>query len=373
MGRKPLLDDYILKELYNEPYTGEELKKRVINQLDANMVPQRTKHTFDESIMRLMKKGDVQVIGFVHPEKRGQNLKSDYLVFSLTKTDPIELLHSFNEMDNNNNKVLVHSEDISGDNGINRSVFNLLDKPNIRKSKDAKNKLKNIFLNRIKNIDSDKMKRWKTAKDSLDFKLLTDDELIWIEAFWMLYRNFNDISQGNTLYKEPEGFSLIGFYLDKAKDNLSELAGKYKYLKIRYLPDEKFIMPIKDLYEAEEFIRYNLTYDSDDEKQIRNWQIKEQGLEEFSDELLDIYFDYSFQPVANEEFIERRLGFGKPKKLSLGEIEKLFEDLLLYINSKDSGQNALKIKLVRGLSGMKDADKVLEGLIAEVTDNKVII
>ena len=62
-----------------------------------------------------------------------------------------------------------------------------------------------------------------------------------------------------------------------------------------------------------------------------------------------------------------KLGFSEPKIPTESEIEELFEEVISYILSQDSGQNALKERFVHGLSDRINADKVLEDLIDEIS------
>ncbi|MBI5680514.1 MAG: hypothetical protein HZC47_06465 [Methanobacterium sp.] len=341
MPKKPELDEPILKVLEKGALTGKELKKEAINKLPNIKRPEDKKKTFDESIMRLMDKDKVHIIGY-EPKPKGtrrQNLKSDYLIFSLMKTDPLEILHIFNKMSSDN----------------------------LENAKIAKNELKKLFSGRIQNIESKKLEKWNITEDILKIRDLNDDELAWIDAYWIIhFYNLNNPTESIKEYSES-----IGYEMEMSKKKLPQLREKYEYLNIRYLAGEEHSMPIKELYGAERFIRYNLMYNSEDEKQIRGWQIKEQGLEGQDEKLIDALFTYN-KPLKDDEFIKMKLGYSKPGIRTSNEINELFEDIISYIKSQNQIRDALTERFVHGLSERKDADKSLENLISEVSGNKLV-
>ncbi len=329
MSKKPSLDDLIITVLENGPLSGKKLKEKIDDELPLGKTLKGRNTTLNESIIRLIDKNIIDYDGHLpkSENERRQAFKSDFIIFSLVKKDHLEIRNLINDLPDND----------------------------IKKSKMARKKLNKLFIYRMREIED---------KNEIKFRDLNNEETLWIEALKKYYKDIM-VQNLNELYliAENEKYSkAIKYYTEKLKGNINQLSDQNSFLKIRYLANENVTIPLENIVEVETFLKFHLVSEPQNEKEKEELKA-EKGFYESSKATDKIWI---YEDSTDEEFLKWKLGYSKPIKWDNGELDDLFDDLILYINSQDSGQNALKEKLAMGLSEHKKADNYLNDLISEV-------
>lgn len=270
------------------------------------------KSAFNESLHCLLVKKIIQ--GYyeptLNPRQTRHTSNFDYYIFSLVKKDPIEILHLINNA-------------ISGN------------------DLESYNELKELYTKKVMEIDSDNEHNWKTLLNKVHVKTPNYKELLWHEADEKMTR---EIRIDPELY---DNLGMDGVYQRINSDmlNLSRCTILNKNTKTRlYLL--KILKPdIEDPYE----------------QYVESLNPKPKSISEmylFTEEL-----------ISKEDFLET-LGYAKPKRSSHNDINKLYKQLISYINIQESGRAKLIDLLSIGLSEQENSDTTLHDLVYKATNKK---
>lgn len=316
LGRNAVLDELILDTLNKQSFMVDNLQNTLKSsqEWETLLYPEKT---FKETLGRLLYDGKIQIEGYF-PKYRKNSLSSDRIRLGIVEKDPTEISHKI------------------------RKIFD----QDFNDTFKAKNDIKKIFIKKILNNKQLKIKKWnRFSKDIVISDSVHDKVILLLESQKSVKK---DIEIGNQILSKEEYNNAIQKTMGRYKDKIPELRQKYQFLKTRCLENEsieKLVISVK----PDKFKRYYLYFD---------------------DETIIDKNDINFRPVSHDKFLEMKLKFPKPIERDYSEFEDLYEEVISYINSMDSGQNYLINMLAFGLSDKRLANKSLEKVIFKCTGKK---
>lgn len=330
--QRKIFDEFIEKEIEKGALTGKEIKEALKNKHNPENgksvydTARNSEKTFNQTLIRLIEKGKLQVCGYNFTGTK-QDFKADDLVFISLKQDPIKIRALLNKLKDNTDE---------------KEVVNL------------KNQLRSIFMGKFNGIIQEQIDEWNYTKDRLGPYEIPDEVLLWLNAS-RVYNHYKHKRAMKT-FQANRKINFIKHYMEQSRSKLPELREKYRFKKARLLKGETLekMIPFEDEAQSTIFRRMYLVNVSNEKELEQEGSSVKNRLNE--------------DPFSDEEFLERYLGHSKPTERTQKEKEILFRAVFqhIYLNPND----ILFEKLSYALSNDKESLKFLKEIIEEATDRK---
>lgn len=335
---KPLIRE-ILKEK-EEPITLEKLTEKIRNKRGT------VRNTsIIENLLKLLEKKEIRVSGIDierHQEiaqKKGktreQKIYLETLTFELVQKDFTDILNLLKELLENNNKT-------------------------------ARTKLEIIFEEKIKSMEE----KWERYEEKLEFRDLSKEVVTWLKANDSLL-SYNLHSKDWLSYPES-----LRYIKNRYKELLNkfddESYDEYSFRQIRKFKDEEIPeMPLANKKGIEEFYLMNLIYSRDiGQNSAREEELKHYGLAGQEISVISGSFADFVEPLDDDEFLEKRLGYPKPTKRSKKEVKRLFSSIMRYLFLNKNLPDKKIEEISWALSNEEGSNELLNQIIQKIIDNK---
>ena len=199
MSKNYHVPEFIEKKLKNGALSGKEIEDYYISDSDTENISSANK-TYSDAFDKLLKAGKIIIIGYNGGKGRNQNIGYQNLIFDLVKPHPSEI------------KFLI--EDLED-----REKF-----------KKADQELKQLFYNKVREIESLNILKWKSLNKLVIIKEeFSDDEIICYDSIEEIYKKYKD-------YDDTDFISITNYEI-KAKmeecwENLISIQKKYEKMKL---------------------------------------------------------------------------------------------------------------------------------------------
>lgn len=335
---EPLIME-VLKEK-EEPITLKKLTEEIIKKRGT------VRYTsIIENLLKLLEKKEIRVSGIdierhheIAQEKgktREQKFYLETLTFELVQKDFTDILNLLKELLENNNKT-------------------------------ARTKLESIFEEKIKSMEE----KWERYGEKLKSTDLSKEVVTWLKANdSLLLYNFHS----NDCLSYPESLRYIeNRYKELLNKFDDESCNEYNFRQIRKFEDEKIPeMPLTNRRDIEEFYLMNLIYNRDmGQKSAREEELKHYGLDGQEPSVIEGSFADFVEPLTDDKFLEKRLGYPKPTKRSKKEVKRLFSSIIQYLFLNKNLPDKKIEEISWALSNEEGSVKLLNQIIHEVTDGK---
>lgn len=314
MPKKLDLDLHILNALSEGPLSYNEIIDAIKNSL-GDYGPKKQKQSFDEAFVKLLKQKKIQVYDYSIKEtdkNRIQNLKPDYFIFSLIKTEQKDI------------RLLI---------------IQFLDF-NMGKDNESLNELNRLFRIKFDEIFSINMENWNSILRRVYSLKPTDQELLWFIANEVVTQEYRSKPYSLEFHSSDvieNVDSKIFVKMANYKEQLQKLSQDYSKLNLYKLKDS--------------FHGVNLT-------SIPN-SIHE-------------CFLFSMEKNAHEDLLEK-YQLKKPNVLSYSEMDEIFQDVISYIISQKNDRERLIEDLSFSLTNKEKSIEKFDTLVFLATGKRLLI
>lgn len=317
MTKKEKIQPLILKTLDNgsQPYLNifESVKKNRGS---------LTKPSLNENLLKLLQEGKINLVGLDFDYYKKNKVNKKYVENPRWQTFYDEAL-IFEIVETKNIKIR----------GIISNYFSSDVDYQLKAEKD----FIETFTFKIKDTEKRRTEKWNLNENLIYSRDLTDEELIWYDLEnqidWVELIGYDYSLEGD----DKKGF--FDYKIPQLLSKVPELRKKWEGIEIFYFRD----LPEKPI----------ITGNHVDSVKIRNNHI-------FTKKI----------PFDKDKFIEKRLGFGKPKNRDNKGIQKLFQEVSKYIKFNKEEQKDLIEKLAWALSDYDDSDELLNEIIKKATEGQ---
>lgn len=411
-------EEPILKALKKEPLSGKKLL------FESNIILKKEKasnqsQSFKEALLILLDKKMIQIEEYQQRldtrNGRIQSLNPDGFIFSLVKTEPNDIQQLINELDNTKDKIfkknyqelkhkIVEIKPSNVNASMKSNILSLINKIDSEKIDqntyyELKNKIERIetsnvngafkeemttlinkidfnssniyqelqrlFVKKIDDIESKNFQNWEyLLKYKVIKRELIDDEILYYEALNEVNDEYNNSKEKQKYFDLLDFNEEVKLRMGELKGKLSEFRLKNKDLKLFLLEVPKKINPLMD----------QSSYSEQEEYQLQREVSYQQSIKLHDPKPKSISGRYTFdeESVTEEDYLIQTTRFESPIKRDLKLKHELFEDVIFYLRSQESNQG-LKYRLATGLSESRRSNEILNSLVTESTENKLII
>jgi len=241
-------------------------------------------------------------------------------------------------------------------------ILNLLNNFLKKHDKNSEDKLEFIFQKKIESLK----KEWETYENKLTHENLSKEVRTWLKAEDSLRIYIFNSQEDLT----PSQYSrCLNNYYNYFLENDRSVG--YEFKQIRRFDDETIpTMPLTDIKDVREFHLMHLVYNHNMDQNIaREKELEHYGLKGKAPEEIAGYLWDHIEPLTDDKFLERRLGYPKPTKTSK-EIKSLFSDLRRYlVLSRELPEKRIE-EIAWALSDEEGSGELLNQIINEATNGK---
>lgn len=304
MPRNALLSPFILEELKEGELNWSELKKRVRKHHDGS--GDSFRKMYNSALFRLLNNGYIYIVGYDFPldkRKQPQAFIPDFFIFKLMKKDISEI----------------------------RYLIKQSDSPSLGEVMDASHELRELFRNKIKEIEAENEIKWNRLVSRVYFREPTNEELLWYYANDMLVTD----EKYSSLTNIHAPHDVIRDIMRDNSDNIEEIKEQYPELTL-YL--------------------------------LKGHQIEKDSHESIPSSITE---EYLFSNGNAEDEILNKISY-KPGTMRNSAIDDLFYKTTAWIMSQEKEKSRYLEYFATALSDMDESKEKMDELIFKAVGERII-